>query len=196
MVCLCLTAGAFALGVAGSADVSDSAQPIAVSVHIQSKLNLLQNVHVSFRPTDRLPLGGYYYAVIVLKPYKHYTRNSPPPCATSSDMDKTDYGYPHGHRAIQLALTPAESHVGHWCRGGTYIGGIYAVPHPPPCESKYPCRSESYERGSSCFELEDGHKACGIVKGPKRYAYPDGLPKPLASGTRIIGRFQLTIRGH
>lgn len=180
------------MGFAGSAGVSDSAQSAAVSVHIQGKLNTLQNVHVSFRPPDRLPPGGYYYAVIVLKPYKNYTRSSPPPCATSSDMGKTDYGYPHGHRAIPLALTPAKSLTGHWCRGGTYIGDIYAVPHPPPCESKYPCRSESYERGGPCWEFEDGSKACGEVAQPKRYTYPEGLPKPLASGARIIGRFQLT----
>lgn len=190
------------MGIAGSAGVSDSAQSAAVSVHIQGKLNTLQNVHVSFRPTDRLLAGGYYYAVIVLKPYKSYTRSSPPPCVTSSDMEKTDYGYPHGHRVIQLALTPAKSLTGHWCPGGTYIGGIYAVPHLPPCESKYPCRSESYERNEpakekgGCFELKDGQKACGVVPLRNRYAYPEGLPKPLASGTRIIGRFHLTFRSH
>jgi hypothetical protein len=53
----------------------------------------------------RLPEGGYYYAVIVLERYKHYTRKAPPPCATSSDMQKTDYGYPHPGQPVKLALT-------------------------------------------------------------------------------------------
>jgi len=178
-----------ALTVVGSVDASTGTQ--AVSVHVQRKPGVAGNVHVSFRPTDRLPEGGYYYAVLVLKPYKRYTRKAPPPCATSSDMERADYGYPHPGRPVRLALTPAKSPTGHWCRGGIYSGGIYAVPQAPPCEGTYPClSSEPYER-SNCWEIESGHKVCGIVR-PKRYAYPEGLPTPLARGARIIARFQVT----
>ena len=79
------------------------------------------------------------------RPYKRYTRRTPPPCATSSNMERTDYGYPAPDGAVRLTLTPTVSATHHWCRGGSYIGAIYAVPHAPPCESKYPCRSEPYE---------------------------------------------------
>jgi hypothetical protein len=161
-------------------------------VHVQRKLSVLGNVHISFLPTDRLPPGGYYYAVIVLKPYKHYTRQAPPPCATSSNMQRTDYGYLQPGHPIALALTRAKSPAGHWCRGGSYIGGIYAVPHAPPCNSTYPCRSEPYESPSPCFKLEDGRVACGVVAQPKVYAFPDGLPAPLAPGTHIIARFSVS----
>jgi hypothetical protein len=164
-----------------------------VAVHVQRKLSITGNVHVSFHPTDPLPVGGYYYAVIVLKPYKHYTRKSPPPCATSSDMQHTDYGYPHPGRPVQLALTPAESVTRHWCRGGVYSGGIYAVPQPPPCESTYPCLyAEPYKAPSPCFEIAPGQRACGVVARPELYRYPDGLPTPLVKGTRIIAHFRVT----
>ncbi len=52
-----------------------------VSVHVQHKPAVRQNVHLTFR-AKQLPEGGYYYGVIVLKPYKKYTRASPPPCST------------------------------------------------------------------------------------------------------------------
>ncbi len=186
-----LTIGALALSAAGSVGASADTQPGTVSVRVPHKLNVLENVHISFHPIGRLPEGGYYYAVIVLKPYKHYTKKAPPPCATSSNMEKTDYGYSHPGRPVTLALTPAKSAAGHWCRGGTYTGAIYAVPHAPPCNSTHPCRSEPDER-SPCFELENGRRACGVVKQPKRYAYPEGLPEPIAHGTRIAGHFNVT----
>ncbi|HZL47458.1 MAG TPA: hypothetical protein VFC30_00415 [Solirubrobacteraceae bacterium] len=186
-----LVVSVVALTIAGSVGASASPQPDSVSVHVQQQLSVAGNIHISFHATDRLPQGGYYYAVIVLKPYKGYTQNAPPPCATSSDMEKTDYGYPHPARPVALTLTPTKSTTGHWCRGGTYIGGIYAVPHAPPCNGTYPCRSENYE-GSNCFELENGHRACGVVVRPKHYAYPEGLPKPIAQTTRIVAHFQVT----
>jgi hypothetical protein len=178
-----------ALIAAGSVGASAGAQ--AVSVHVQRKPNVAGNVHVSFRPTDRLPVGGYYYAVLVLKHYKRYTRKAPPPCATSSDMQRTDYGYPHPGRLVRLALTPAKSAAGHWCRGGIYSGGIYAVPHAPPCEGTYPCHAEPYEPpGNLC--PGSPHPCYGIVAQPKSYAFPEGLPYPIARGARIIGHFQVT----
>ena len=184
-----LIAGFVALTAAGSVYASTSTK--TVSVHVQPKRSVTGDVHISFQPTDRLPEGGYYYAVIVLKRYKHYTRASPPPCSTSSDMERTDYGYLQSGHPVRLALTPVKSTTGHWCRGGSYAGAIYAVPQAPPCESRYPCRSEPYEPPSPCWEIAPGRRACGVVK-PRGYAYPDGLPTPLAKGARIIGHFQVT----
>jgi hypothetical protein len=167
-----------------------AATPSPTRVHVQRKLNVLENVHISFHPTDQLPSGGYYYAVLVLKPYRHYTRQASPPCATSSNMQRTDYGYLQPGRPVALALAPANSRAGHWCRGGSYLGGIYAVPHTPPCSSTYPCRSEPYESPRPCFKPEASARiVCGVVAHPRIYAYPEGLPAPLAPGTRIIARF-------
>jgi hypothetical protein len=178
-----------ALTAAGSVDAAAGTQ--AVSVHVQRKPSVTGNVHVSFHPSGQLPPGGYYYAVLVLEPYKHYTRASPPPCSTSSDMEKTDYGYPHPGQPVRLALTPATSAAGHWCRGGAYSGGIYAVPQAPPCESTYPCRSEPYKE--PCAAVGPGCPVHdGVVAKPELYSYPDGLPAPRAQGARIIARFQVT----
>ena len=160
-----------------------------VTVHVQPPRSVAQNVHVSFRAA-RLPNGGYYYAVVVLNPYRHYTRSSPPPCSSSSNMQRTDYGYPRAKSQVVLALTLAHSATGHWCRGGSYSGAIYAAPHAPPCEGTYPCRSEPYEPPSPCWRI-DGHVVCGVVALPRQYSYPDGLPTPLAPGTTIVARFSV-----
>ena len=158
-----------------------------VPVHVQHKLTVRQNVHFTFR-AKQLPEGGYYYGVIVLKPYKQYTRTSLPLCSTSSNMQRTDYGYPQANRQVVLALTPAKSSTEHWCPNGSYEGAIYAVPHAPPCESAYPCHSEPYKE--PCAGIGPG---CvhGIVARPKEYAYPDGLPTPRATGTTIVARFSV-----
>jgi hypothetical protein len=160
-----------------------------VSVHVQRKLAVREYVHITFH-ARQLPEGGYYYAVIVLKPYKAYTQASPPPCAASSDMQRTDYGHPQPNGEVALALTPAKSHTGHWCPGGEYLGGIYAVPHAPPCESKYPCRSEPYKE--PCAGIAPG---CvhGVVVRPTEWKYPQGLPAPRASGTTIVGHFEVRL---
>ena len=147
------------------------------------------NVHISFR-APALPEGGYYYGVIVLRPYRSFTRHSPPPCSTSSDMQRTDYGFPSADGEVTLALTPSHSRTDHWCHGGSYAGAIYAVPHAPPCESTYPCRSEPYAPPNPCWS-SDGHLLCGIVVRPGVYAYPDGLPSPRATGTSIVARFNV-----
>lgn len=162
-----------------------------VPVHVQHKLAVRQNVHLTFR-AKQLPESGYYYGVIVLKQYKKFTRTSPPPCSTSSNMQRTDYGYPQANGQVALALTPAKSSTGHWCPSGSYEGAIYAVPHAPPCESAYPCRSEPYAPPSPCWNIE-GHRVCGVVSYPRAYAYPDGLPVPLASRTRIVARFSVKL---
>lgn len=163
------------------------------SVHVQQELSVRQNVGVTFR-AKALPEHGYYYGLVVLKPYKKYTAEHPPPCSTSSNMQRTDYGYPSASGRVALALAPARSKIGHWCPGGSYEGAIYAVPHAPPCESKYPCRSEPYKARGPCWRVE-GRPICGVVVRPREYAYPDGLPKPLASGTTIVGRFTISFPG-
>jgi hypothetical protein len=174
--------GAVALSLAGSAGAARA----AVAVHVQRKLTARQNVHVTFRAPP-LRARGYYYAVLVLKPYKHYTRSSPPPCATSSDMQRADYGYPRGGR-VALALAPAKSPARQWCRGGAYSGAIYAVPHPPPCNSAYPCYSEPYRE--PCAGIRPGC-VVGVIPLPQKWAYPDGPPRPRASDTTIVGRFSV-----
>ena len=97
-------------GGAGALSLALSAVGLAaaVSVHVQHRLAARQNVHLTF-PARHLPEGGYYYGVIVLKPYRKYTRTSPPPCSTSSNMLRTDYGYPQANGQVALALTPAKS---------------------------------------------------------------------------------------
>jgi hypothetical protein len=176
-----LIVSVIALGLVGAAVAAET-----VSVHVQRKLIARQNVHITFR-ARRLPEGGYYYAVIVLKPYKKYTRTSPPPCATSSDMQHTDYGYPQSRREVALTLTPAKSLAGHWCPGGDYLGAIYAVPHAPPCESTYPCRSEPYKQ--PCAGIGPGCVHGIVIK--REWVYPQGLPTPRASGTTIVVHFRV-----
>jgi hypothetical protein len=170
--------------------VSALAPAATVSVQVRRQLTTRQNVHVTFR-ASKLPEGGYYYGVIVLRPYKAYTESSPPPCSTSSNMQRTDYGYPQAHGKVVLTLTPASSSTKHWCPGGAYEGAIYAVPHAPPCESTYPCQSEPYKQ--PCAGVRPG---CvhGVVAHPKEYKYPDGLPKPRATGARIVARFAVKFR--
>ncbi|HEV3094536.1 MAG TPA: hypothetical protein VGY30_08490 [Solirubrobacteraceae bacterium] len=175
-----VAASLFVLSLAGVAVAAET-----VSVHVQRRLSVRKNVHVTFHARS-LPEGGYYYAVIVLRPYKKYTQTLPPPCATSSDMQRTDYGYPQPSGEVALALTPAKSRTGHWCPGGHYLGGIYAVPHAPPCESAYPCHSEPYKE--PCAGVAPGCVE-GVVARPKEWAYPEGLPGPRVSGTTIVGCF-------
>jgi hypothetical protein len=154
------------------------------------KLAVKRSVRLTFR-APRLPAGGYYYAVVVLKPYRGYKKTAPP-CSTTSDMLHTDYGVPGPRGVVALTLAPAKSATGHWCPGGTYAGGIYAVPHPPPCEGAYPCRSEPYKE--PCAGVRPGC-VLGVVAHPREYRYPDGLPAPLAKGARIVGHFSIRFPG-
>ncbi len=186
---LALTRRLVTAGVLAALGFALSATALAATtrVHVQRNLSVHQNVHLTLH-ARRLPEGGYYYGVIVLKPYRRYTRHSPPPCSTSSDMQRTDYGYPQPNEKIALTMTPAHSSTGHWCPGGVYEGAIYAVPHAPPCESAYPCHSEPYKE--PCAGLGPGC-VLGIVAHPKEYAYPDGLPRPRATGTTIVAHFSV-----
>jgi hypothetical protein len=153
-----------------------------VSVQAPQHPRVAGDVAINFSPHAGLPLGGYYYAVIVLENYSH-NGYGVPPCAVSSDMHRTAYGHPHRGRAVRLTLFPAKSSQNRWCAGGTYLGAVYAVPHRPPCSKAYPC----YGR-RAC----GGIPVCGVVIRPHLpYSYPGGLPKPLDRSTRIVGRFQV-----
>jgi hypothetical protein len=166
-----------------------SAWAAPLDLKVQTKLSTRENVHLSFKAAP-LPEGGYYYAVIVLKaPYKDHDAEHQPPCAVSSNMQRTDYGYPHDD-GVLLALTPTTSRVGGWCPAGTYEGGIYAVPHAPPCESAYPCRAEAYEHHYHC-NPEVERCFFGVVAQPKQWQWPDRLPSPLAGSAKIIGHFTI-----
>jgi hypothetical protein len=183
-----------ALAAAGTARAATTTAGETVSVHVQRRLSTRENVHVSFHAGAKLPAGGYYYAVIVLKPYGRYTRGHPPPCSSSSNMERADYGYPGSDGSVRLALTPSRSATRHWCRRGSYLGAIYAVPHLPPCEARYPCSSEPYEPPSPCWEISTGHRVCGVVVRRSGYSYPAGIPAPIARDTRIVGRFNVVFK--
>jgi hypothetical protein len=108
-------------------------------------------VRISFHPRASLPPAGYYYAVAVLVHYSHAEQSKPPErCATSSAMDSTEYAAPSASGVAIFRLTPEQVHGrygGHgfprprgWCADASYLGGIYAVPHPAPCTASYPCK--------------------------------------------------------
>jgi hypothetical protein len=165
-----------------------SSRPVVV--HVQANLNALRNVHLSFRPADRLPPGGYYYAVIVLRPYKHYTRSNPPPCAISSDMERADYGYPRPGVRVSLTLAPTESAPdGHWCAGGSYAGAIYAFAHPASCKGTHSCPGEQTPHNEPGTLGCGGYNFCGVVP-QKEHVYPLSLPRP-PEGTSIVTYFQI-----
>jgi hypothetical protein len=116
-----------------------------VSVHVAPHLSIDANPRIKFRPHGKLPPGGYYYAIVVLQHYSGAPQKTPPACAISSNMERTDYGYLHRGRPVSLTLLPAQSSARHWCAGGTYTGAVYAVPHKPPCSYYYPCTGKSAE---------------------------------------------------
>jgi hypothetical protein len=159
----------------------------ALTFRVQSKPMVGSTVGINMS-ASALPAGGYYYGVLVLRPYRGYTRTVPPACSSSSDMERTDYGYPQQNGLVTLALTPAKSDTQHWCHGGSYEGAVYAVPHAPPCEATYPCRAEPYE-ASPCWNQE-GRPVCGVVARPL-WGYPDPLPEPVGAGTNIVARFSV-----
>lgn len=159
----------------------------SITPHILLKPNVHRNVSLSFAASP-LPEGGYYYAVIVLEPYRDYTREHPPPCSVSSDMQRTDYGYPQAGK-VSLALTPARSHTGRWCLGGSYEGAIYAVPPSRPCERTYSCEGERCA-SSPCRPLT------GVVALPRQWAYPEPPPGPSSRNVRIVGWFVVRFHSH
>lgn len=162
----------------------------ALTVHVGTKLDPRRDVRVTFA-APALPEGGYYYAVLVLRHYRHYTAASPPPCAVSSDMEHTDYGYPDATGTVLLRVSPVPSRTGHWCRGAAYEAAIYAVPHPPPCNAAYPCSSETPRH--ECAGVGPG---CvhGVLPYYAAWKFPEALPSPRADGTKIGAYFRAVFR--
>jgi hypothetical protein len=201
----CAVAGSLAITAFGLASAWAAPRLAPVSVSIPPHPRVVENVSITLSRGARPPRGGYYYAVVVLAGYRGYSSASPPPCAVSSDMDRTVYGFPHRGRRVHLVLIPVGSKTGRWCKGGSYEGAVYAVPHKPPCSREYPCRSASSEYAGACGGLQP----CGVVPAPTErpkpepppteperppaptYTYPGGLPKPLDSSSRIVADFTL-----
>jgi hypothetical protein len=186
-----LSISAVLVCVAASPTASAASWRSPVAVHVPRHPSDLTNVRVSFHTRGYLPHGGYYYAVIAVERYRGHTREAPPPCAISSDMLKTQYGYANRHGSVALTLFAAKSVDDRWCSGGAYEGAIYAVPHAPLCSGANPyavCSTDGYEFGGGCNFAE---KVCGVVIRGRRYAYLDGLPKPIDTSTQIVGRFQI-----
>lgn len=176
---------AILLALAGLGPASEAQ---AVALQITPHPTVRAPVAVSFS-APALPEGGYYYAVVVLRPYRGFTRELQPACSTSSEMQRTDYGYPGADGQISLKLASAKSDTGRWCPGGAYEGAVYAVPHAPPCESHYPCPESEPYKSNPCFDT-GGHPACGVV-ALRTWRYPSPLPEPLASDTAMVTRFSV-----
>ncbi len=158
-----------------------------VTPKIVSKPATHANVALSFT-AGTLPAGGYYYGVMVLEPYRHYTARHQPPCSASSDMQKTAYGYPQDGQ-VAVSLAPARSHTGHWCPGGSYEGAIYAVSPTRPCENTYSCEGERCAT-SPCRVLD------GLVPLRRPWAYPQPLPEPVERNVQIVGWFVVRFHSH
>jgi hypothetical protein len=186
-----LRAAGIASGAWNAHKVGAAQARSGIIVRVRPRPKVHHNVQISFRPSP-LSYGHYFYAVIVLKPYKHYTRESPPPCSTSSDMLHTEYGYAHRPH-VRLTLTPAASENGHWCPGGLYEGGVYSVPELPPCEGIKPCPSTSESYDESICSEPTTHCDYIRVRPFRPFEYPDGrssLPRPVG-GTVMIAHFRV-----
>jgi hypothetical protein len=154
--------------------------------------SLTADVHISFQPRGRLPRGGYYYAVLVLQGYPSGAAGEAPSCAVSSDMAKTQYGFPRrGHR-LRLTILPASSAAGGWCSGGHYAGALYAVPHRPRCSYSSPCYGRSSQLVGPCWIVGEGRRVCGVVVRRPPYSYPGGLPRPIDASSRVVARFHVS----
>jgi hypothetical protein len=144
-------------------------------------------LRVGFSPRT-LPRGGFYYAVLVLSRYPS-GGGAAPSCAISSNMGKTEYGFPRRGQRLRLSILPARSGSETWCPLGHYLGAVYAVPHRPRC-SNTPCYGHTTQVGP-CWIVGEGRRVCGtVVRLP--YSYPGGLPRPLDSASRIVARFSVS----
>lgn len=208
--------GALAFGLLAPATVWSARGVRELSVRVPKHMSVIGNVRITLAHARTLPNDGYYYAVAVLEGYRGYSAASPPPCAVSSDMSKTAYGFPKPRRRLTLTLIPATSAAHRWCARGVYRGAVYAVPHAPRCTARYPCRGAGGQ-GGSCWDVE-GRRVCGVVVAPpgspeKRspstprpappapepevplatpsYSYPGGLPAPVDRSSRIVARFTI-----
>jgi hypothetical protein len=145
-------------------------------------------MRISFSPRA-LPHGGFYYAVLVLTKYPT-SGGGVPRCAISSDMGKTEYGFPRQGRRLRLSILPARSATETWCPAGHYLGALYAVPHRPGCSYSQPCYGHTTQVGP-CWIAGEGRRVCGVV-ALRPYSYPGGLPRPLDSASRVVARFSVS----
>lgn len=193
-----------AVGIAAIVSLSSSlaaTRSTPVSVKVPHHPRIAGDVTISFRPVKPLPSGGYYYAAAVLAKYyaKHLRAAR---CARASNMEQTEYDYPNRDQRVNLVLGPEKYlppsgrvlHL-HWCAGATYTGGIYAVPHPPPCSRSEPCYGHSTV--PECYPGEElcsnGKRVYG--KPFRRYERAGELPRPRDSSTRIVARFLVRFPG-
>jgi hypothetical protein len=182
---------ALAGAAGGSALAGASTRPgwmAPVSVATPPRPVLHGALHIGFTPRA-LPHGGFYYAVLVLSRYP--SGGGAPPCAVSSDMGKTRYGFPSRGRRLALSILPARSGAETWCPGGHYLGALYAVPHRPRCSYSQPCYGRTTQLVGPCWITGEGKRVCGtVVRRP--YSYPGGLPRPLDTSSRIVARFSVS----
>ena len=91
---------------------------------------------------------------------------------------RADHPHPSPGAVQRRRLVPA----------GDYLGGVYAVPHPPRCTPTYPCTGRTSE-----YECEH-ETPCRPIDGVlpfQYYSYPGGLPKPIDATARIIGTYSV-----
>jgi hypothetical protein len=176
------------LGLAGLALATVASGLGHLSVTVPPQPLVSGDLHIRFGPPhDNKPQRSYYYAVVVLKNYHHYSPQAPPPCAISSDMGHTEYGFPHRGKLTHLTLTPATSAENQWCPG-TYIGAVYSVSHRSRCSRYYPCSHGSNRTFTGKLPISIGH---GRAREGEPYSYPGGLPNPIDRSAHIVGRFEV-----
>jgi hypothetical protein len=145
-------------------------------VHPAAAYDPLQPVTIVFPPPGGLPHGGYYYAAAVLET----PSSSEASCARSSDMSRTPYGYPRPRHWVTLTLYPAGRE---WCDSHVYTAAVYAVPHPPRCDTQTPCSSRA------AYECP-GPERC-VATGVLLHYAGLSLPKPIDHTARIVARFSI-----
>jgi hypothetical protein len=169
-------------GVSVSASAAKGVGSVSVAMPTQPLIS--HDLHIHLRAGGRLPRGAYFYAIAVLRNYRHYSPQAPPLCAISSDMERMEYGVSHSGKAVNLTLRPASAPEGHWCPG-TYTGAIYAVIRPNQlCDHKANC----YRRTGK-LPIRIGTSS---QDEQEPYSYPGGLPRPVGRSTRVIGHFHVT----
>lgn len=174
-----------AIGLNSPAPVS--ANTLAqVQVTVSPEPLVSGDLHIRVKSHSNLPPTSDYYAVVVLKDYRHYSSQAPPPCAISSDMSRTEYSVAH-HGTTHLTLSPAASAEGRWCPGN-YIGAIYTVPHSPNCNRGCP---SAHKDVLPMTETPSIPAVPGESGEGEPYSYPGGLPKSIGRNARIIGRFEV-----
>jgi hypothetical protein len=169
-----------------------------VSVQVPHHLSTASDFMISVKPREPPPAGGYYYGVAVLT--KYYARRlSSKRCAQASDMEYTEYGYPGPGKPVTVTLSPEKVRLASgatttrdWCRGATYKGAVYAIPHGKPCRRFEPCYGHS--TAPECYSGEalciNDKRVYGVVaKGKPRQL--GQLPQPRDGSARIVAYFRV-----